>query len=228
MNRIVNVVRLQLVNRAAYVWVPLLVLVASFVLSLFIYALIPVDAPKYSGGAQAALWTFLAMGVVALTQTFPFSMALGIARREFFLGSLLAAAGTAACTAVVFALGGVVETATDGWGINGWYFALPWLRDTGALGIGLFYFVVALLFFSIGFWFATIYKRFGLLVLVSVFVALGTVLVAAMAIIGRLNAWADVFGWFASLTPLGLVWWLLVLTAVLAGASFWTLRRATA
>lgn len=226
MNRIVNVARLQFVNRAAYLWIPLLVLVASFASSLAIYALLPADVPKYGGGAQAALWTFLAMGIVSATQAFPFAMALGVARREFFGGSLLAAAGTAVCSALVFVLGSLVETATNGWGMDGWYFALPWLRDAGSLGGGFCYFVVSLFFFTIGFWFATVYKRFGMLALTAALVALGAVLVVAAAVITWLGAWGRVARWFASLTAMGVASWLLLLTAVLASGSFLTLRRA--
>ena len=59
MNRTFNVMRMQLVNRQTYVWMPLIILGGSFVLSLMIYALIPTDAPKYGGAAQAPLWTSL-------------------------------------------------------------------------------------------------------------------------------------------------------------------------
>ena len=55
-----------------------------------------------------------------------------------------------------------------------------------------------MLFFVIGFWAATIYKRFGALWLTLVLVGLGLLLVAAIWIIGRLDAWVQVFAWFGS------------------------------
>ncbi len=37
MNRVINVVRMQLVNRQAYVWVPVIVLTGSLGLTMAIY-----------------------------------------------------------------------------------------------------------------------------------------------------------------------------------------------
>ena len=57
--------------------------------------------------------------------------------------------------------------------MNGWFFGLPWIWEAGALGACLLNFVVAMLFFVIGFWAATIYKRFGGSALTVVLVGLG-------------------------------------------------------
>jgi hypothetical protein len=56
MRRTFNVVRLQLINKGTFVWYPLIILAAAVVISVLIYALIPVDTPKYGGGGQAPLW----------------------------------------------------------------------------------------------------------------------------------------------------------------------------
>jgi hypothetical protein len=59
MNRTLNVVRLQLVNKQTYIWVPLLVLFGALALTLAVYALIRsggASGPMYGGGAQAPLW----------------------------------------------------------------------------------------------------------------------------------------------------------------------------
>mgnify|MGYP004237449591 FL=1 len=86
MNRVGNVVRMQLVNRQTFIWIPLIILAGSLVVSIVIWSMIPYDAPKYGGGAQAPLWYFFAVGIMGMTQTFPFSQAMSVTRREFFLG----------------------------------------------------------------------------------------------------------------------------------------------
>ena len=58
-----------------------------------------VTGPKYGGGAQAPLWYFDVVGIQALTLTFPFSQAMSVTRREFFLGTLLTAAFTSSILA---------------------------------------------------------------------------------------------------------------------------------
>ncbi|CDK01092.1 Phosphotransferase system cellobiose-specific component IIC [Microbacterium sp. C448] len=226
MSRTLNVVRMQLINRNTYIWIPLLVLAGAFVLSLAVYALIPGDGVKVGGGAQAPLWYFLVVGVQSLTLTFPFSQAMSVTRREFFLGTYLTAAITAAILSVVFVIGGLIERATDGWGMNGWMFYGVEIWQGGPLAAFAFYFLLAMTFFSIGFWSATLYKRFGAFWLTATLITIGAVLVAAMWLIGRTDSWGAIFGWFAGQTALSLALWSILVIAVLAGTSFIPLRRA--
>jgi len=220
---------MQLINRMTYIWIPLIILGGAFFLALAIYAILAnagIDGPKYGGGAQAPLWYFLVVGVQALTLTFPFSQAMSVTRREFYLGTLLTAALTSAILAAIAMVGGLIERATDGWGVNGYFFGLPWIWEAGPLGALLLNFVAAMLFFVVGFWAATIYKRFGTLWLTIVLIGIGMLLVAGMWLVGRLDAWTEVFGWFATVGVVGLSLWGVLLTAVLAAIAFLTLRRA--
>src|SRR3546814_13125197 len=92
MNRTLRVIRMQLVNRQTYIWVPLLVLGGSWVLSMAVHFTLNsagVASETFSGGAQAPLWYFLFVGVQALPLPFPFSHAMRVTRRAFYLGHLL-------------------------------------------------------------------------------------------------------------------------------------------
>lgn len=227
MSRTLNVVRMQFVNKQTYIWVPLLVLAGAFVLSLLVYAMIPYDGPKVGGGSQAPLWYFLVVGIQSLTLTFPFSQAMSVTRREFFQGTLLAASVTSAMLAAIFTVGGLIERATAGWGINGYFFYLEAMWAGGPLAALLIYFIIAMLFFITGFWTAMIYKRFGSLILTAVLVAIGLALVGLFWLVGQLNAWGEVFQWIGSQGALGMSLWGLVYGAVVAAVSFLLLRRAT-
>ncbi len=68
---------------------------------------------------------------MSLSYTFPFSQALSITRREFFFGTMLAALVTAVLLGAVFAVGGAIERATGGWGVNGYFFSLDWVWTAG-------------------------------------------------------------------------------------------------
>lgn len=228
MNRTWNVVRMQLVNRQTYLWVPVIVLVGSLVITLAIYGIIAgagVEGPMYGGGAQAPLWYFAVVGAQALTLTFPFSQAMSVTRREFYLGTLLTAGLTAVILAAIFVLGGLLEQATGGWGMNGYFFYLPWIWAAGPAAAGLFFFALALLFFVIGFWGATIYKRWGTAVLTSAILAIALVLVGVLWLIGRMDAWMQVGMWLDANGAFDLTLWGLLLIVVLAGSSYLTLRR---
>lgn len=227
MSRTLNVVRLQLVNRMTFIWIPLIILFGSLAFTLIVFSMIPADGVKYGGGSQAPLWYFLAIGIQAMAYSFPFSQAMSVTRREFFVGTLLTAALTAGILASVFVLGGFLEQATAGYGMNGYFFYISWLWDAGWWAAWIGYFAIAMFMFVIGFWAATIYKRWGSIAVTLVLVGLGALLVAAGWLTGRLNAWGAVFEWFAVQGSLGLTLWGVLLTAVLAATSFLTLRRAT-
>lgn len=87
--RTLNVVRLQLMNSQSLVWVPLLILAGTLAICLFIFAMIPGDDLKPTGAANAPLWYFAALGIQAMTLSFPFSQAMSVTRREFFVGTVV-------------------------------------------------------------------------------------------------------------------------------------------
>ena len=52
MRRTLNVIRLQMINRQTFVWTPLIILAGATLISVIIYAMIPIDGPKYGGGGS--------------------------------------------------------------------------------------------------------------------------------------------------------------------------------
>ncbi|QMU96858.1 hypothetical protein FVO59_06205 [Microbacterium esteraromaticum] len=227
MRRVFNVVRLQMINRAPLIWVPLIVLAGAVVLSVLIYAMIPVDTPKYGGGGQAPLWVFFGVGMSAMTLTFPFSQAISITRREFFIGTMLTAVISSAFMGLLFLIGGGIELLTDGWGVNGWVFHLPDLWTAGPAGAFVIFFTLALFFFVTGFTGATIYKRWGAMTISLVGVGIGLLLVAVAFVITRLELWMQVGRVLGELGALGIALWGLVGVVGLMAVSYLTLRRAT-
>ena len=218
-------------QQETYIWIPLIILGGACVLTLAIYAMLSsngVPGPFYGGGSQAPLWYFLVVGIQALTFTFPFSQAMSVTRREFYLGTLLTAALTSAILVDGLRAGRLHRDARRR--LRHERILLPhrWIWEAGLVGAWLAYFAIAMLMFVIGFWAATIYKRWGTIAITVVLVGLGVLLVGAMWLIGRLDAWAQVFAWFAAQGALGLsLWGVLLDRAPRAGTSFLTLRRAT-
>lgn len=227
MNRTLTVTRMQFVNKYTFVWMPLIILAGSFALSLLVFALIPYGGPKWGGGSQAPIWYFFALGIMALSYTFPFSQAMSVTRREFFFGTMVSAVFTSLMLGVVFVLGGLAERATRGWGVNGYFFYLDWVWRDGPLVAGLFFAAVALLLFVIGFWGATVYRRFGALGLTVTLAVIGLVLIGVAWLVGTFGAWADVFAWVGAGGIPGATAVLLALTVLTGAVAFATLRRAT-
>ncbi|MCQ1999308.1 hypothetical protein [Arthrobacter zhaoxinii] len=227
MNRAVAVARMQLTNKWIYLWIPLIILASSTLISLAIFAMIPDDASNViSGSGQAVMWYFFALGIQAMTLLFPFSQALSVSRRAFYIGTIGLFSLVALALAVLYWVLGLVEQATDGWGMNGAIFAIPWIAEGAWYTQILFYFAVTILLFLLGFWSSTIYKRWRTIGLTAALVGAGAVLLGIVALITWREAWASVGAWIVELTPLSLAGWLLATGALLALTSYATLRRA--
>lgn len=229
MNRTATVIRMQYVSKWTFVWVPLIILFGAFVLTCLIFALIPGDGIKVGGGIQAPLWYLFAMGIQALAYTFPFSQAMSVTRREFYLGTLASGAISIGGLSVITLLAGFVEDATDGWGANGVYFrVIPFLWEQSPLLAALAFFTAGMFLFTLGFLIATVYRRWSTVVLTVVLLAVGAVLALTVVLLTKLDAWGRFFAFFVDLGSLGTVLLGLAFAAVFAALAYLPLRRATA
>lgn len=230
MNRIMNVVRLQLSRKSTFIGIPLLILGGAGILSIIVFNMIPASAPvKYAGGASLSpIWYFMGIGLYARNLTFPFAISLGVTRREYFLGSMLTAFFSSLGMAIVYGVGAVIEDATGGWGMNGYYFRVPGLWEyMGPIYTALMYLVLSMLLFAIGFGFASIFKRWGSLALTASLVALGLVLAGFVLLATKLNLWGAVGEFFSNLAAGGTFALVAALTVVVVAASYLPLRRST-
>lgn len=225
-----GVVRLQFTNTQTFVWVPVLVLGGVWLITLVIYWIIAssgVNGPMYSGGSQAPLWYFAVVGAQAMNLTFYFSQAMSLTRREFYLGSLLAAGISAVGISFVFVALGLIEQATDGYGMGGYFAYLPWIWEGGPLAAGTIYFTLTMLWFILGFWFAIVKNRFGTLIVTVSLIGLALLLLAGAAWLSFNRAWPEVWMWLADAQAIGLAFWALGLSVVCAAGSYLTLRHLT-
>ncbi|GLB66782.1 hypothetical protein [Arthrobacter mangrovi] len=228
MNRVVNVARMQLINKWTYLGIPAIILASAFLITYAIWALVPSGGgAMYSGAAQSVMWYFLALGIMSMTQTFPFSQAMSVSRRTFYIGTLGLFAVVALAISVLYYVLGLIEKATGGWGVNGQLYALGWLADQPALVQIYFYFIAMVALFMIGFWFATIYKRWQATGMLVVWIAVAVVLLGLVALATWQGLWPEVGAWFVAQTPLSVSGWATVFCAALACGSYLTLRRAT-
>ncbi|WP_165450185.1 hypothetical protein [Arthrobacter sp. TS-15] len=227
MSRTVAVARMQLINKWTYIGWPLTILAASFLMSIAIFALIPVTEGKNGGGSQAPLWYFLVLGIQSMTLVFPFSQGLSISRRAFYLGTLGLFSLIALGMTALYLIGGAIEKATTGWGVYGYFFNIPWVTEGPWYSTAAFFFVVMMFMFIVGFWFATIFKRWGTTGTLISTLGTGLVLIGLAALATLAEWWGYVGNWFAQQSPLSISGWTALLCVVLAAGSYATLRRAT-
>ncbi|MCC3268005.1 hypothetical protein MUG94_12860 [Arthrobacter gengyunqii] len=228
MNRPLAVARMQLLNKWIYFGIPAIILISSTLIAVAILAVIPdTGGTRMALSGQSVMWYFLGIGVQALTLTFPFSQAMSVSRRSFYIGTLGLFAVMALGLGVLYWLLGLVEEATNGWGVNGAIFAIPWIAQSAWYTQILLYFALSTLLFMFGFWFATVYKRWRTTGLLVALIGFAVILLGAAASATWTDSWAAVGAWFVQLTPLALTGWLLLGGVVLAAGSYGTLRRAT-
>lgn len=174
------------------------------------------------------MWYFMVIGVQAMAVTFPFSQAMTLSRREYYLGTLGAAAASAAGMSAVFVVLGLVEQATNGYGMNAYFAYLDPLWEHGPLAAWVEYLVVAMLAFVLGFWATTIYRLGGVPALVGVGLgALGAILLFVAVVTWR-EWWPNVGRWIVDTGAPGIAAWLVPLLLVLMAGSYLTLRRLPA
>lgn len=233
MKNILNVARLQLVNKATYIWVPLIVTGGAWLVSTLIFWIIRANTPAdafiegVSGAGQAPIWVFLYVGITSLTNTFPFALAMSVTRRSFYLGTALITAAASAGLATLYSILRPIEIATNGWGVGNYMFAIPWLRDYAWWQGWLLVFILPLVMFVIGFWFAAIYKRYGAPVGTLAWIAVSLLIIAAVAVITWQRWWPEVGAWFGAQTPASAAAWIAGLVVVLGASSYLSLRRLT-
>lgn len=227
MNYVSKVMRLQLVNRWIFIGVPLMVLGGSLLLVILLGLVIPNDGVMITGAAQAPLWYFIVVGVQALSLTFPFSQAMSVTRRDYFLGTTATFTVFSLVFGVIFLTLALIERATGGWGVDVLVFDIPWLVNAGWLPAVMAVAALGLVMFLVGFWMATIYKRWGTVVIVAISLGLGLVLVGVIALITYFQWWTSVFTWMLGQTPMSVAGWSLILIVALSAGSFLTLRKVT-
>lgn len=230
-NRILSIARMQSRqwSLALIPWGIIAVVLGANVAILAIIRSQGVELPaEQYNGVVSSIFVFIAATYgVAVTQVFPFALSLGVTRREFFGGTLVAAAGHSVLTAAALTAMCAIEHATNGFGVHLRAFStVEWVTGNYAL-IFLGLAVVLIACAGIGMLVGSIYLRWKI---VGVF-TLGLLLAIAGAAAAVLITWQrgwPVVGRFFTDTPVGLLIIAapLALTVALFAGGYGLLRRA--
>lgn len=168
------------------------------------------------------------MGIMSLTDTFPFALGFGVRRTDYILGTTVMAVEVSTLTAVLWLLCSLLEIVTGGWNIELYYFHLPYFNDGTLIEQFWVYFVLLTNMYFLGFVVGSISQRFGRVGTV-IFVLTVLLLLSLFSLVWTYFRWWDAFfAWFSQFTAFELALGLLPLTVLYLLASYLLLRRAVA
>lgn len=191
--------RMQFATTPFALGIPAMVLGGAVVINLLIAAVVPGPGPHYTGASNAPIWYFLVLGILAINSYLPFALALGSTRQSFALGCLFMAGIGGLLLGVLMVMGGLLEQATDGFGFNAYMFYSPWVWDRGPLSAFLFFGLMTILIYSLGFLIGAVLKRFGMAVLVTGMIGVLAVLILVVWLAAEQWGWAAIGTWIAGL-----------------------------
>jgi hypothetical protein len=223
----IKIARTHLVGGMNYLAYPWLILGLNFFIANAISGALSGQNNFYSGEVFAIYAAFLAMGVASVIRWLPFTLALGVSRRDYFIGISFLALGVSALDGLVLALLQILERLTGGWGSSLHFFRVPYIFGGPWYLTWLTSFVLLTVAFVWGVWFGIVYKRwnlFGLLTFISLQVIAPTLGVIAVT---QAHAWKSIGHFFTTLSIEGLTGLLAVLAVLLLAGGLSTIRRVT-
>lgn len=230
MNRVLRATRMQTVGwqyQLAVTWGNLL---GVFAINLLIFMLIrsKIEDKPVTGALATIYIVAFVIGIRTLTQVLPFSMALSLTRRTFYLAALLVALGESVLYGVLLYLCKLLEGATGGWGLDLAFFGVPFLVQHNPLLQILVYAVPLIALRMLGLLIGAVYKRWGMTGAFASMLVSALALGISIAAITLADSWLAVGHWFADQPILSLLaGWPAVLALACAGAGYLITRRST-
>lgn len=230
MRQLLRVARIQLVNAPAVLGIPALVLILALLANVAIFGAVaasPAAGNVVSGAISSIYLAMMIVHLQTMTQMFPFSVSLSVTRKAFFGATVLVVLGQSIAYAVMLYVLKLIEQATNGWGIDLTFAALPFLvHDNPVLQV-LIYLAPMLLLSFLGIWFGIVFKRWGQFGAWALGLGLATIGVAFVVVVSWQQWWPAVGRFLEDQPALALqAGYPLLITAVLAAAGYLTARRA--
>ena len=234
--RIATTVRIHVANPWTLIIAPWLILMGVFVLNLAIWQIVLIAADgrqldanafRTNGGVSWVVFYMAVVAIQAMNQTFSFVVGLGATRRDYFLGTAATFVALSVFYGVGIALLSEVEHLTNGWGVNGAFFA-PIPFDALPLWEFALVYALAMAFMMfVGSAIGAMFVRWGASGIMTFFAVLALLLVGSLFVIAKTNAWAQFGHFFTNHSVMQLALFSLPVTVVAGFAGYAIMRRAT-
>jgi hypothetical protein len=227
-NILIKVARLQLADRTSLTALPWGLLAIAFTVSLAVTASLSGSHVQVPTGGLASIYlAFFALGVLSVTHSLPFALALGVSRRSYYAGTALLAVGLAAVNGLMLAVLAVIEGASRGWGVGMHFFRVAYILPGPWYLTWLTSFIGLALLFVYGMWVALVYRRWNVPGLLAFAAAQAAVVVVGVIAASRAGAWPAVGHFFTTISAAGLTGLLAALVMILLAGGYATIRGVT-
>jgi hypothetical protein len=199
MHRVLTAARLHLIHPLAILGIPWLIVAISFAINVAIWRFTAAGAQDggFTGGVLALYITVLVVYAQSVTQLLPFAMGISLSRRTFFLGTALMALVQSIGYGIALTALVALENSTDGWGSGLAYWAPgPFEVDNPAFQV-LVSGAPMLAFAFVGLGIGIVHQRWGQAGTWGLIIGSMVVVGGLVFLVSWLDAWSDVFGWFA-------------------------------
>jgi hypothetical protein len=228
MDRVLAVVRVHLVSRAALYW-PWAILACAFAVNLAIFGLLGDSIPTRSTGGLMSIYIVFIFSGQGISQYFPYALGMSISRTTFYLATSLVTIGLSIAFGLGLYLLSLLEQATGGWGIGLHFYRLAFMNTGNPLTQILMYIVPFLVLGFIGTFCAVVLRRWGANGIYTLTIGAIVAFSGVAALITWQHGWQTIVNWIAGQSTAALIiGWPSVIAALLAIAGYAGLRHATA
>ncbi|WP_040949323.1 hypothetical protein [Gorillibacterium massiliense] len=224
MNRTAGVLKTFFADKTSWLFIPHAILFSTFVVNLIVGYLS--NHEYYTGGLSSLYIYMFVVGILYVVQNFPFLISFGARRKDYFIGSALAAFLLFVLEAVMLNLFAAIERGTDGWGAQVHFFSLPYMSDGSVITQLWVQFALLSHMFYWGFLIASLFRRFGRTGLYIFFIALLVIFTVLTFLVDYYDEWRAIGHWFAGSTAVEIASLLFLITIVYMALSYMLLRRS--
>jgi hypothetical protein len=225
----IKVARFHLVDRLTYTVLPSAILAFDFAVNLVIVAMTgPTSHSQSQTGAVFGIYLFfVVVGLLSISRSLPFALALGVSRRSYYAGTALLAVAIGAVYGLALTVLQVIEQASGGWRVGLHFFRVAYILPGPWYLTWLTSFALLSLMFVYGMWFGLVYRRWNLIGVLGFGAAQVTIGIAGALAATQAHAWPAIVGFFITLSAAGLTGLLAALALVLLAGGYATMRRVT-
>ncbi|MCY7482888.1 hypothetical protein [Paenibacillus alvei] len=229
MNRVTTVMKMYSKDHILWFLAPwCFVLLPSFLINVLVGYLLKPEQGYYSGGMVSIFIYLLVLGIVAVTQTFPFAFGISIRRTDYYFGTNLMLLLSSVTVATIVMLLSISESSiTHSLSANFHFFSLPYLTDGSLFEQWWTYFATAIHLCSLGFVTAIFFRRYGRMGMFILFPVMLVIFSIFSYLCTSFGWWGSIFTWFSSHSAVQLASCLFALSLLYSLLSFIMIRKTT-